>query len=310
MRRLADNTLGAYRRDLEAFRAFLGREGLPEAELEESAARRFVAECSRQGLSARSINRVLSALRGYYRFRRKMARDSVNPFRNVRSLRTDKSLPGFLFEHEVRELLEGEPRDFWQLRDRLIVELLYSTGCRVSELTALDLGHLAPADGTLRVLGKGAKERLVFVGTQARERLRAYLLRRRAVLLPLGLERDQQALLINRRGGRLTPRGVQEILKRTVRDVRMQKTVSPHTFRHSFATHILNRGADIRIVQELLGHAGLSTTQVYTHLDVEGLRKVYERAHPHARSRSAGPVDPSRRGESAGGHEQHKEPGR
>ena len=288
VRRLSANTIAAYRRDIDSLRAYLRRSGLPEADLPESAVRGFVAECSRKGLSPRSLNRVLSALRGYYRFRQKVAHDAANPFRSVRSLRTDKPLPSFLFEDEVAGLLDRDSMDFWQLRDRLILEILYSTGCRVSELTAIELANLAPKDGSLRVLGKGGKERLVFLGPQARELLREYLLRRKAMLGQIPGSRDERALLLNRRGGRLTPRGVQELLKKVVREAALHKPVSPHTFRHSFATHILNRGADIRVVQELLGHASLSTTQVYTHLDVEGLRRVYEKAHPHARAGGAG----------------------
>ncbi|MBN1836225.1 MAG: tyrosine recombinase [Spirochaetales bacterium] len=285
VRHLSANTIAAYRRDIAAFRGYLRGCGLAESDLPESAVRGFVAECFRKGLSARSVNRVLSALRGYYRFRQKVIHDRANPFAPVRSLRTGRPLPSFLFEEEVAKLLDREGGDFWRLRDRLILELLYSTGCRVSELTGIDLDHLAPRDGALRVLGKGNKERLVFLGRPARELLREYLTRRGAVLAQLGRGREERALLLNRRGGRLTPRGVQQLLQRMVGEAGLDKPVSPHTFRHSFATHILNRGADIRVVQELLGHATLSTTQIYTHLDVEGLRRVYERAHPHARER-------------------------
>jgi integrase/recombinase XerC len=326
VRHLSENTIAAYRRDVAAFGDFLRRrdaraqgsdglgtlpargagrtgatnDGVPGAgkdpaaawpPVAESAVRAFVADCSRQGLSTRSINRLLSALRGYYRFLQRFVRPEANPFAGVRSLRTDKPLPSFLFEEEVRQLLDGEAvngvvhevYDFWKLRDRLVLELLYSTGCRVSELTAIDLRDLAPKDGSLRVSGKGSKERLVFVGTQARELLREYLLRRGAVLTRLGRGSEQEALLVNRRGGRLTPRGVEDLVRRSAAAAGTHKPVSPHTFRHSFATHVLGRGADIRVVQELLGHASLSTTQVYTHLDIEGLRRVYQSAHPHAR---------------------------
>jgi tyrosine recombinase XerC len=304
VRHLSANTVAAYRRDIESFQEYLARRGLPEEQLPEPAVRGFVAECSKRGLSSRSINRLLSALRGYYRFRQKVARDSANPFRDVRSLRTDKPLPSFLFEEEVARLLDREAGDFWQLRDRLILELLYSTGCRVSELTAIDLQDLAPRDGSLRVRGKGGKERLVFVGRPARELLREYLLRRKAALLQLRRDPGEAALLLNRRGGRLSPRGVEELLKTITRKAALDKPVSPHTFRHSFATHILNRGADIRVVQELLGHASLSTTQVYTHLDVEGLRRVYEKAHPHARNRGGGGrTGPAADGAAPGGKE-------
>jgi integrase/recombinase XerC len=307
VRHLSENTIVAYRRDMAAFADYLRRRtesatrarGPSERGLDAAAVRGFVADCTRKGLSSRSINRVLSALRGYYRFLQKFAREEGNPFRDVRSLRTDKPLPSFLFETEMEQLLDRDTVDFWQKRDRLILELLYSTGCRVSELTAVDLDDLAPNDGSVRVMGKGGKERLVFLGQQARELLREYLLRRRPVLARLGRERDQQALLVNRRGGRLTPRGVQVLLAKSVVAAGIDKPVSPHTFRHSFATHVLNRGADIRVVQELLGHASLSTTQVYTHLDVEGLQRVYQRAHPHARLRHADKPEKGGRPEAA-----------
>jgi tyrosine recombinase XerC len=297
VRHLSANTLAAYRRDVQRFLDYLGACGLDPDNpvLGQSLLRGFVASLGRQGLSARSVNRVLSALRGYYRFRQKVGGEGANPFRELRSLKTERYLPSFLFEEEMERLLAGSPTDFWQLRDALILELLYSTGCRVAELVAVDLSDLSLKEGSVRVRGKGGKERLVFVGRQAGRLLAEYLPRRRVVAgrfrggSRASAESEQVALLINRRGERLTVRGVQFLLRRALQSAGVAKPVSPHTFRHSFATHILNRGADIRIVQELLGHASLSTTQVYTHLDVEGLRRVYDQAHPHARRQAASP---------------------
>jgi site-specific recombinase XerD len=163
----------------------------------------------------------------------------------------------------------------------LILELLYSTGCRVSELASADLTDLDLKGSTLRVVGKGDKERLVFIGQAAARRLKGYLRLRRA--LRVGRAQGQRALLINRRGGRLSTRGIELIVDRALSRSGLDKPATPHTFRHSFATHVLRGGADIRVVQELLGHASLSTTQVYTHLDMERLREVYGSAHPHAR---------------------------
>jgi tyrosine recombinase XerC len=283
VRHLSANTLASYRRDLQLYRAFLEGENLKPTEVDAGRARAFVGYLSRRGLSSRSINRVLSAVRGYYRFLEKVGEQVGNPFATIKSLKIDGKLPTFLFEEEIEQLFGSAPaEDIWQLRDQLILELLYSTGCRVGELASASLKDLDLKGATLRVLGKGGKERVVFIGTGAGKRLREYLSRRRA--LRLGKGEGQKALLINRRGQRLTVRGIQGIIDRLLVDSMLDKPATPHTFRHSFATHVLRQGADIRVVQELLGHANLSTTQVYTHLDMERLREVYASAHPHARS--------------------------
>jgi tyrosine recombinase XerC len=286
VRHLSANTLSAYRRDLELYFAFLEDEDLTLEQMEADNARSFVGHLSRRGLSSRSINRVLSAVRGYYRFLERVGVEAGSPFASIKSLKIDGKLPSFLFEEEIDQLLTtGQPQDLWELRDLLILELLYSTGCRVSELASASLTDLDLKGATIRVLGKGNKERLVFIGRSAVKRLREYLLRRKG--LRLGDAEGRRALLINRRGGRLTVRGIQNIVDRLLMRSPLHKSATPHTFRHSFATHILRKGADIRVVQELLGHASLSTTQVYTHLDVERLQAVYGSAHPHARADAA-----------------------
>jgi tyrosine recombinase XerC len=286
VRHLSANTLCAYRRDLELYFAFLEDEDLTLEQMEADNARSFVGHLSRRGLSSRSINRVLSAVRGYYRFLERVGVEAGSPFASIKSLKIDGKLPSFLFEEEIDQLLAtGQPQDLWELRDLLILELLYSTGCRVSELASASLTDLDLKGATIRVLGKGNKERLVFIGRSAVRRLREYLLRRKG--LRLGDAEGRRALLINRRGGRLTVRGIQNIVDRLLMRSPLHKSATPHTFRHSFATHILRKGADIRVVQELLGHASLSTTQVYTHLDVERLQAVYGCAHPHARADAA-----------------------
>ena len=281
VRHLSGNTLSAYRRDMELYFAFTQEQDLVLEQMDAGNARSFVGYLSRRGLSSRSINRVLSAVRGYYRFLERVGEEAGNPFASIKGLKIDGKLPTFLFEEEIDQLLEaGEPQDLWELRDLLILELLYSTGCRVSELAAASLTDLDIKGSTLRVVGKGNKERLVFIGKAAVKRLREYLLRRKA--LRLGDADGRRALLINRRGGRLTVRGIQTIIDRLLERSSLQKPATAHTFRHSFATHVLRGGADIRVVQELLGHASLSTTQVYTHLDMKRLQMVYGSAHPHA----------------------------
>ena len=281
VRHLSANTLSAYRRDLDLYLAFLEDQDMSPEQVDAGNARSFVGYLSRRDLSSRSINRVLSAVRGYYRFLERVGVEAGNPFASIKSLKTGGKLPAFLFEEEIDRLLAtGQPQDFWELRDLLILELLYSTGCRVSELASASLADLDLKGCTLRVLGKGNKERLVFIGQAAVKRLREYLLRRKA--LKSADAEGRRALLINRRGQRLSVRGIQTIVDRRLMRSGLDKPASPHTFRHSFATHILRKGADIRVVQELLGHASLSTTQVYTHLDMERLQAVYGSAHPHA----------------------------
>jgi len=277
VRHLAANTLEAYRRDVELFRQFLAAEGRPEAEFGPAQARSLVGYLSRRGLSSRSINRVLSALRGYYRFQGRQAGGPANPFATIRSLKTPVRLPSFLLEQEMEQVVARPAGDFWQLRDRLILELLYATGCRVSELAGMDLTELDLKGRSIRVRGKGGKERVVFFGASAGEVLRDYLLAHRGLALA-----DERALLLNRRGERITVRGIQGIVDKALRSSGLAKPASPHTFRHSFATHLLARGRDIRLVQELLGHSRLSTTQIYTHLDIERLAEEYRLAHPHA----------------------------
>ena len=305
VRHLSPNTLSAYRRDMELYFAFLQEQELTLERMDAGDARSFVGYLSRRGLSSRSINRVLSAVRGLYRFLERVGVEAGNPFASIKSLKIDGKLPSFLFEEEIDQLLPaGEPKDLWELRDQLIVELLYSTGCRVAELASASVTDLDLKNSTLRVLGKGNKERLVFIGRAAFKQLREYLLRRKG--LRLGDAEGRRALLINRRGRRLTVRGIQGIVERLLMRSHLQKTATPHTFRHSYATHILRKGADIRIVQELLGHASLSTTQVYTHLDLERLQGVYDSAHPHARV-AASDRDPTR--DRAGNDSKRREDG-
>jgi site-specific recombinase XerD len=235
---------------------------------------------------------MVSGVRGWYRFLERRGQVALNPFAEIHSLRTEKRLPSFLFEEEMARLVEMPSREpcadgeeFWKLRDRAVLETLYSTGCRISELVSLDLHDVDLKNRTARVLGKGQKERNLFLGAAALEALRVYMGLRGFHARPAaGPAGDAgRALFINQRGHRITDRGVRFILGEYLSRANLGKRVTPHTFRHSFATHLLDRGADIRAVQELLGHASLSTTQVYTHVGMERLKKVYRKAHPHAR---------------------------
>ena len=298
VRNLSPHTLDSYGKDLEKYEHYLRGHGVSAECAGIAEARGFVSWLTREGLSPRSVNRMVSGVRGWYRYMERRNTVASNPFAEIRSLRTEKRLPSFLFEDEMARLVElpetaagGTVADrlapsrraddpFWRLRDHAVLEVLYSTGCRVSELVALDLADLDLGTGTARVTGKGDRERNVFLGGSALAALRAYLGQRagRVAADPDSLA----ALFLNQRGRRITDRGVRFILSGWLARAGLGKRVTPHTFRHSFATHLLDRGADIRAVQELLGHASLSTTQVYTHVGLDRLRKVYRRAHPHA----------------------------
>jgi tyrosine recombinase XerC len=294
VRRLSPHTLESYGKDLEKYESYLSAEGVDAEKAEVADARGFVAWLTRQGLSPRSINRMVSGVRGWYRFLERQGLVGANPFAEIRSLRTEKRLPSFLFEEEMARLVEMPSREpcadgeeFWKLRDRAVLETLYSTGCRISELVSLNLPDVDLKNRTARVMGKGSRERNLFLGEAAVAALREYMSRRtfhvRSSASGPGSEDPSRALFLNQRGGRVTDRGVRFILGEYLARANLGKHVTPHTFRHSFATHLLDRGADIRAVQELLGHASLSTTQVYTHVGMERLKKVYRRAHPHAR---------------------------
>ena len=290
IRGLSQKTVLAYRKDLEKFFSYMEQNGLSEDSLEYNNVRGFFGDLHREGLSRTSINRVLSAVKGYFNFRVQFDFSESNPFDVVHSLKAPKKLPDTLFEDEVVKLLDSglfasgradDPlKNFLTSRDRLILELLYSTGCRVSELAGIDLFDVN-ISGFCQGYRKGNRERFVFLGSKALEALREYLPLRDLKVSKKDMD-AARALILNARGLRITVRGIALIIQNWIGKSGIQKKVSPHTFRHSFATHLLEHGADIRVVQELLGHAKLSTTQVYTHVGMERLKKVYEKAHPHA----------------------------
>ncbi len=286
VRSLSPRTVSSYREDLVLFETSCAEGGVAPEDARDSDVRAFIAGMVRNGYASASVNRALSAVKGLYRFLVRYGKAASNPARDVDALPMPRKLPNFLFENEMASLLDSvEGDDFSATRNRALFETLYSTGCRVSELSGMTLAALDLASGKVRVRGKGAKERVVFLSEPAREALGAWLPMRAA---RLKAERQLPWLFINARGGKLTERGVAYILDRSAVGMGMRKRLSPHAFRHSFATHLVGRGADIRSVQAMLGHESISTTQVYTHVDIERLRSVYERAHPHAAGAAAG----------------------
>ena len=281
VRHYSEATVRAYRNDVLSWIDFLGSLGVNANAAELKHARMFVGFMSRSEMCNSSINRRISSLKGYYKWLERQGNVLKNPFAGMKSLKQGNTLPVSLTFEEIEKVLSEIPDNFAGLRDRALIELLYSTGCRVSEICLLDRADVKGEQ--IKVKGKGNKERVVFVGLQAGRALADYL---DAVIEHAYPDADsQKALFINLRGKRLTPRGVQILLQQYCRQANISKKVSPHSFRHSFATHILDEGAGIRTVQELLGHSSLSTTQIYTHTGLDRVKQVYRQAHPHARRR-------------------------
>jgi integrase/recombinase XerC len=280
-RRASPHTAAGYRRDLEALSGYCKRQGLGAwIELDSQHVRSFAASQHGGGLSPRSIQRRLSAVRSFYAF---LAREGVsrkNPAADVRAPKVKKRLPVTLDADQMARLLEFRAATTLDARDKAIMELFYSSGLRLAELVSLDLPDLDLADGTVRVTGKGNKTRIVPVGKQALAAVKAWLVERAPLV------RDtSHALFIGRNGRRLGVRAVQGRVDAWARRQGIGVRVHPHMFRHSFASHLLESSGDLRGVQELLGHADISTTQVYTHLDFQHLARVYDAAHPRARRR-------------------------
>lgn len=291
---LSKATVEAYRRDLEDFFSYLETAGLGLDEIDDRNARGYIAGLVGKGAAKSTVNRHMSVVRSFYGYLIRHEGFESNPFTLVKSLKQGRKLPEFLFEHEVDDFLscdagapderDGKRDDFAEARDAAIFELLYTTGCRVSELVSINLADIDFKAKTILVSGKGGKERLVYFGSASEQSLKAYLPLKTARAAKD--DRDAQlALFLNARGKRITARGVSLVVKKRAGSAGLVKNVSPHTFRHSFATHLVNRGADIRVVQELLGHANLSTTQIYTHMGLARLKRIYNQAHPHGKRR-------------------------
>jgi integrase/recombinase XerD len=290
-RGLSEHTLAAYRRDLRRYAAFLTHRDVHDpGAIEEATIRSFVASLSASThgpddapYRATSVARTLSAVRSFHRFLLREGITDRDPAIGVPQPRLPRSLPRPLPVEDVRRLLEapdeGSPTG---LRDRAILELLYGSGLRISELTGLDVDDLDLEEGSVRVLGKGGKEREVPLGSFGRDSIGAYLTRGRPALASTA---TRGAVFLNARGGRLSRQSCARLLGHYVRRAGIERRVTLHTLRHSFATHLLEGGADVRVVQELLGHASVATTQIYTLVTARHLREVYEESHPRARRR-------------------------
>lgn len=281
VRRLSPHTCSNYARDLGKFITFTERDGISHADAVHPAdLRRQVAELHRKGLGGKSIQRYLSAVRALYTFLNRQRRSKNNPAIGIRPPKTPRKLPNTLDVDRVTQLLDFEGDDWLSLRDKAMLELFYSSGLRLAELVGCNIEHLDLNDASILVTGKGNKARLLPLGRYAITALRAWLAVRNDVA-----SADPAALFISQRGHRIHPRSVQARLSKIAQWRGSDQQVHPHMLRHSFASHMLESSGDLRNIQELLGHADISTTQIYTHLDFQHLAKVYDSAHPRARKR-------------------------
>ena len=279
-------TLRAYSTDLRSFARWIGETERTIAEVSRLQLRRYLVELEEQGLKATSVQRKLASIRGMFGWLQREGHIDKDPAKLIKGPKAEKRIPRFLTSPEVDQLLSQPFDDSPQgRRDQAILETLYSTGCRVSECATMSLNALDLDEGICRVIGKGQKERIAMLGKQALQAIHAWLPARKD-LLRTAKRFDDGALWLNRSGKRLSARWIFNTVVARAKRADLQSRLTPHGLRHSFATHLLDRGADLRTVQELLGHARLVTTEIYTHVSIGRLRDVYDQAHPHGRTQS------------------------
>lgn len=280
-RRQSPHTVSNYRRDLHVLAGLIAEssDSITYCTLQGHHIRRFMAQLHARGLGGRSLARMLSAWRGFYRWLGLRGEVSANPVEGVKAPKSPRALPKVLSPDEANRLLDHAGGDSLELRDQAMFELFYSSGLRLAELAALDLACLHDvAEGEIKVFGKRGKERHVPVGGKAREAIERWAQQRALVALP-----EETALFVGQRGARIHPRVIEERLKQRALTQGLPVNVHPHMLRHSFASHMLQSSGDLRAVQEMLGHASIASTQVYTHLDFQHLAQVYDKAHPRAK---------------------------
>ena len=289
VRKVALRTLEAYAGDLSKFVVYCENYGVDPETADSYQLEGFAADLSAERAAPSSVNRRLSSVRGFYRWMIRFGKRADNPCDALRNLKAPKCLPSVLWEDEMADFaaLPEDKKLLWPTRDKAIIMSMYSTGLRISELVSLGMKAMARNIDSARIVGKGGKERMVFFSEEARSAIMDYLPERDAGIRSAGLDACdlEGALFVNRKGKPISVPGVRWIIARYARHYAQQsglgKNIHPHSLRHSFATHLVNAGCDVRIVQEMLGHASLSTTQRYAHVDIARLKTVYGRAHPH-----------------------------
>ncbi|MCL2295230.1 MAG: tyrosine-type recombinase/integrase [Spirochaetes bacterium] len=289
VKQLSEATIKAYEKDITQFELFINAENSSLYNPDKNTGRAYVVFMRDSGLDPSSINRKIVALRTFYDYAVKLKKVSFNPFEKVRRLRQENNLPEYFQYEEIEKIRDAagtaqNKKEFIKLRDKAIVDFLYSTGCRVSEAITLNTDMINMNKGTARVYGKRDKERVVFLGDKALNSLKEYF-QALGYFCDMSSKKLKKGLpvFVNSVKKRITERGAFYIIDKMADNAEMKKRVSPHMYRHSFATHLIEEGADIKYVQEMLGHESLSTTQVYTHVGIGRLKQVYRMAHPHGR---------------------------
>ena len=277
-------TVSNYMRDISIFHAYMENRsaGFKWAQVAILDIRSYLAKMNEEKYARRTISRRISSLRSFFKYLLRENKVKTNPFVKVKTPKLDKRLPVFLEETEINGLLELPAKDELGLRDQALLEILYATGCRVSELVGLTLDRIDLSNQYVLLIGKGNKERLVPIGHTAVHAIENYFKNSRDIIMSKYNVPEHNRIFVNHRGMPLTDRSVRRVLDRYIKELAINKHISPHTIRHTFATHLLEHGADLRSVQELLGHANLSTTQIYTHLTTERIASVYDKNHPRA----------------------------
>jgi integrase/recombinase XerC len=288
VRGYSSRTAESYSNDLFRYANYCDNHGIDPDTTAAYEVQKFIAELSAENLASTTVNRCLSSIRGFYRWMVRFERRADNPCSGLKNVKTPKKLPIVLWENEMTAFsqLPENTKILWPARDKALIMIMYSAGLRVSELAALAMRSVSSNLSEARVLGKGGRERYVFFSDEAREALVEYLYEREGCLRNAGVDGRQAALFISRKARNLSVPGARWIIYRYAQQSNLGKNIHPHALRHSFATHLVNSGCDVRIVQEMLGHASLSTTQRYTHTNIDKLKQVYAASHPHSKEKS------------------------
>ncbi|MCL2210351.1 MAG: tyrosine-type recombinase/integrase [Treponema sp.] len=279
-------TVEAYNNDLMHYSNYCDNHGINLKKAEPYETQKFIADLSAENMAATSVNRCLSSIRGFYRWMVRFKKRSDNPCSTLRNIKTPVKLPSVLWEDEMADFaaLPETTGILWPERDKALIMAIYSAGLRISEVVSLSMSDMSQDLDEAKITGKGGKQRFVFFSDEAIAAIIEYLPQREARLKMAGIDGRKSALFINRKGKSISVPGVRWIISRYAQQSGLGKSIHPHSLRHSFATHLVNSGCDVRIVQEMLGHSSISTTQRYTHVNLENLKNVYAASHPHSRA--------------------------
>jgi integrase/recombinase XerC len=281
----SERTVEAYSNDLHRYANYCDNNGIIMKDAESYDVQKFIADLTAENMAASSVNRHLSSIRGLYRWMIRFKKRNDNPSSSLRNIKTPAKLPDVLWENEMADFafLPDTAGILWPVRDKALILAMYSAGLRISELVSLKINDINPSLEEAKIIGKGGKQRFVFFSDEAKEAIAEYLPHRAEKLCVTGTDGKKDSLFINRKGKPISIPGVRWIITRYAKRSGLGKNIHPHALRHSFATHLVNSGCDVRIVQEMLGHSSISTTQRYAHVNVEKMKKAYAKAHPHAK---------------------------